>query len=171
MKAMSNIVDSSMQSAPNATQPRARRWRNLLGVMFLALPLILAGCQETTTEDRNTALQELNYDRIANNLPALRLDDTLNAKADEWAKHLRDTCTLSHSVLQEDLGTLNWRAVGENVGYGPTIASVQNAFMNSANHRATILTPGYEIVGLGVVHGTCNGNARTYVVQVFVDLQ
>ena len=82
---------------------RRRRLRGLFGLLLLALPLILGACQETTPEDLSAALRELNADRAAYQLAPLRQDPTLNAKAHTWAKHLRDTCTLSHSVLTEDL--------------------------------------------------------------------
>ena len=36
---------------------------------------------------------------------------------------------------------------------------------------ATALHKHYEVVGLGVVHGTCSGKERTYIVQVFADLR
>lgn len=150
---------------------RRRRLRGLFGLLLLALPLILGACQETTPEDLSAALRELNADRAAYQLAPLRQDPTLNAKADTWAKHLRDTCTLSHSVLTEDLGSLDWNSLGENVGYGPSIPSIQDAFMNSPGHRVSILKAQYEIVGLGVVHGTCSGKERTYIVQVFADLR
>ncbi|HET7530684.1 MAG TPA: CAP domain-containing protein [Mycobacteriales bacterium] len=44
----------------------------------------------------------------------------------------------------------NWRAVGENVGEGPTVSDIHNAFMNSPEHRANILDHDFTQVGVGV---------------------
>jgi uncharacterized protein YkwD len=44
-------------------------------------------------------------------------------------------------------GGLGW---GENVAAGyPTVANVMTGWMNSAGHRANILDPSYQHVGLG----------------------
>ena len=45
----------------------------------------------------------------------------------------------------------NWRWVGENVGYGPDVATVHAAFMNSPAHKANILDRDYTEVGIGAV--------------------
>ena len=44
----------------------------------------------------------------------------------------------------------NWRAVGENVGEGPTVSDIHNAFMKSPEHRANILDHDFTQVGVGV---------------------
>ena len=44
----------------------------------------------------------------------------------------------------------NWQAVGENVGEGPTVSDIHNAFMNSPEHRANILDHDFTQVGVGV---------------------
>jgi uncharacterized protein YkwD len=45
----------------------------------------------------------------------------------------------------------NWSILGENVGVGGTVDSLQRAFMNSPEHRANILYSKFHYVGLGVV--------------------
>jgi len=45
----------------------------------------------------------------------------------------------------------NWQAVGENVGEGPTVSDIHNAFMQSPEHRANILDHDFTQVGVGVV--------------------
>jgi uncharacterized protein YkwD len=44
----------------------------------------------------------------------------------------------------------NWQAVGENVGEGPTVSDIHNAFMNSPEHKANILDHDFTQVGVGV---------------------
>ena len=45
----------------------------------------------------------------------------------------------------------NWQAVGENVGEGPTVSDIHNAFMQSPEHKANILDHDFTQVGVGVV--------------------
>ena len=171
---MKRLSDRDGQSegalAPGSDRKRPR-FRALSIVGLLISPLLLTGCQETTDADRATALTALNDDRKENGVASLKLNETLNIKADEWATNLRDRCVLEHSILTEGTSDLNWQALGENVGYGPSIRVVQDAFMNSPAHRASILRESFEVVGIGVAHGECDGKDRTYVVQVFADLQ
>lgn len=57
----------------------------------------------------------------------------------------------------------NWRWVGENVGFGPEVRTVQEAFMRSAGHRANMLDRDYAQTGVGVARR----DGRVWVVQVF----
>jgi hypothetical protein len=59
-----------------------------------------------------------------------------------------------------------WRAIGENVGRGPTASSVHKAFMGSSSHRAHILSSRYKQIGTGAVKGS---DGYLYVTEVFVD--
>ncbi len=91
----------------------------------------------------------------------------LDMKADDWAKHLRDVCDLSHSRLA-DSAPNEWTKLGENVGYGGTIAIVHEAYLNSPGHRANIMDPGFTQMGAAAVWGDCNGQHRVFTVQEFM---
>ncbi len=56
-----------------------------------------------------------------------------------------------------------WNVLGENVGVGYTVASLQKAFMASASHRANVL--GSFFVHFGV--GTRRKGGRLWVTVVF----
>jgi uncharacterized protein YkwD len=56
-----------------------------------------------------------------------------------------------------------WRSIGENVGYGPSVASVEYAFMHSPEHRANILDPDWRGIGVGVYRS----GGRIWVTQIF----
>jgi hypothetical protein len=57
-----------------------------------------------------------------------------------------------------------WRAIGENVGSGPSDSSVQSAFMNSSSHRANILSSTFNEIGVGTAKGS---DGLIYVDEVF----
>ena len=56
-----------------------------------------------------------------------------------------------------------WKYVGENVGYGPDVSTLFQAFMNSTPHRDNILDHDFTQIGVGAV--TVSGT--TWVSMVF----
>ena len=54
-------------------------------------------------------------------------------------------------VSQGNLKGLNASSLGENVGMGGDVASLDDAFMNSPHHRENILDPAFNQVGIGVI--------------------
>jgi uncharacterized protein YkwD len=94
-----------------------------------------------------------NSARAAAGLPALQLDGQLNAVAQAWAQHLAAANVLSHNgALRSQVS--NWTYLGENVGMAGDIPSVQQAFMNSPEHRANILNSHYTEMGVGSATST-----------------
>jgi len=72
----------------------------------------------------------------------------LTSVAETWASHMAATDTLRHNPALMRF-VHNWQAVGENVGDGPTIGDLDAAFMASPSHRANVLDPSYNDVGVG----------------------
>ena len=90
----------------------------------------------------------LNAERTSHGLAPLRISGDLVAVAQQWSAHMANSGSLAHNPgLTSQVR--NWRAVGENVGEGPTIEDLDSAFMNSAEHRANILDPSYQEFGVG----------------------
>jgi uncharacterized protein YkwD len=58
----------------------------------------------------------------------------------------------------------NWQAVGENVGEGPTVSDIHDAFMHSPEHKANILDHDFTQVGVGV---TVDKNGIIWVTEDF----
>ena len=137
--------------------------------MFAALLVLVgftSGC-ESTDQERNEVIALVNQSRAENGLAQLKPDVALDIKADAWAQHLRDVCALSHSKLSD--GAPNqWLKLGENVGYGGTIAQIHDAYLNSPGHRANIMDPAYNSIGAAAVWGDCDGQHRVFTVQVFM---
>jgi uncharacterized protein YkwD len=131
------------------------------GLIAVALAALLASCFSPA---RDEALRLLNQDRTSRGIPALGSHGQLDAKAQAWAERLARENRLYHSNLSSGI-TACWRSLGENVGYGSSVAQVQAAFMNSSGHRANILNRSFDRVGVGVAY---NGG-RVYTVQVFMD--
>ena len=60
--------------------------------------------------------------------------------------------------------TTGWAALGENVGVGPTVATLHAAFMNSTGHRDNILGD-WDSMGVGV---TFNDSGYMFVTVLFM---
>jgi uncharacterized protein YkwD len=138
----------------------------LLLASMVALLAFTVGC-ESTAHDRNEVMSLINQSRVAAGLRPLQENVTLAIKADKWAQHLRDICDLKHSRLS-DGAPREWLKLGENVGYGGSIAQVHDAYLNSPGHRANILDPSFTSMGTAAVWGDCNGFRRVFTVQEFM---
>lgn len=58
-----------------------------------------------------------------------------------------------------------WKAYGENIGCGEdSPEKILASWMNSSDHRETLLEPAYSEVGIGLVRG---GECRTYWTALF----
>jgi preprotein translocase subunit SecF len=115
-----------------------------------------------------------NASRHAFNLPALieesRLTKAAQAKADHMAKagyfahNSPDGKTPWDFILGQGYEYL---AAGENLAINfSQVESLEDAWMNSASHRANILNQTYEEIGIGIAQGSFQGKAATFVVQM-----
>ena len=90
-----------------------------------------------------------NQARAAQGLAPLSSDGTLAGIAASWSSHMAGAGTISHnpSLASQVSG---WRMIGENVGMGPSVASIQQAFLNSPAHYHNIVTAAFSRVGVAV---------------------
>ena len=111
-----------------------------------------------------------NEQRAANGIGPLTEDATLDSKAAIRAgetvtkfDHTRPDGSSCFSVLDD----VEWSAVGENIAAGqPTPEEVVECWMNSDGHRANILNPSFNKIGVGYATG---GDYGSYWVQLFTD--
>ena len=94
-------------------------------------------------------LSRINASRAAAGLAPVSMHSDLVPDARSHSAEMMAAGQIFHS---SNLGSVasGWEALAENVGAGPSVASLQTAFMNSAGHRANILG-NYNHVGVGVV--------------------
>ena len=98
--------------------------------------------------ESSSYLSDLNAERVAHGLRPLAMRADLNSVAQGWADHMAAANLLSHNpALTTQVA--NWQTVGENVGEGPDVPSLDTAFWNSPAHRANILDSSYTEVGVG----------------------
>jgi hypothetical protein len=92
---------------------------------------------------------DMNAARQANGLAPYSVASDLTAVARNHSAQMASSQTLYHNPSLTSQ-VQNWQAVGENVGEGPTVSDIHNAFMQSPEHRANILDHDFTQVGVGV---------------------
>ncbi|MFN8017310.1 MAG: CAP domain-containing protein [Acidimicrobiales bacterium] len=124
------------------------------------MALVASGC---LSPGQARALELVNADREAVGLRSLPPSVVAAEKAQAWADRLAAEDALYHSTLSDGI-TVRWCSLGENIGYGPTVAAVEHAYMGSPTHRTNILRANWSGLGTGVArrHG------EVWVVQVFI---
>jgi len=117
-----------------------------------------------------------NYARRQSGLPPLRTPATLmraaRAKSADIAR-----CGFSHSACghpfsyRVDWAGYHWTRFGENIAYGtgsplPSVREIFAAWLHSTDHRANILSPAFEDVGVASHLGAFRGlTARFWVAE------
>lgn len=100
-----------------------------------------------------------NQERAKNGLPPLKVDLTLSKMAHEKSRDMSANGYFSHTSptygspfdMMKQYG-ITYRYAGENIAMGQkTPEEVVNGWMNSAGHRANILNPNYNYIGVGYV--------------------
>ena len=136
-----------------------------LAILAIATPHIRAQAAqaqsqpEPASSPEQTLLQYANHAREAHNLPPLQWDDSLAraAKAHlQWV--LRNPNNLLHQYPGEpDLVTrgasaqAHFSTISENIaGHGDTPTALHEIWMKTATHRANILDPKLNLVGIAV---------------------
>jgi len=142
---------------------RGTRLTRILGaaIALVAVATLLSGC--FGTQDQESSFAMMNTDRAAHSVGPLIPTGGLLAKAQAWAEHLAAMNGLEHSSLPSGVSSC-WSTLGENVGYGSSITSVEHAFMNSSPHRANLMNGSFAYAGTGVAYR----GSRVFVVQVFM---
>lgn len=123
--------------------------------LALALVLTLASAAVPAAADPAAAEQAfvsaINDLRATEGLGPVRLDAELTAIARRWAARMADAGAISHNAGFAGQVEQRWQKIGENVGRGPDVAGLMRAFIASPTHRANLVDPAFELVGVGVV--------------------
>lgn len=124
------------------------------------------------TEEEQEFLNLVNANRENNGLSKLEIDDEIQNVARLKAQDLVDNNYFSHtSSKYGDMPAMlldfniAYKTVGENIAGNNNLAGAVEAWMNSDNHRANILSTDYNYTGIAVVESELYG--RIFV-QIFV---
>jgi uncharacterized protein YkwD len=128
-------------------------------LLLAAALLLLSACSPQQTQ----ALGLVNDARSTAGVHELLPSPHAMAKAQAWAEHLAATGRLAHSELRAEMPD-GFLLLAENVGRGPSMEAIHQAFMGSAAHRSNLLDRRFQWAGTGHAVAT---DGTVYVVQVF----
>jgi len=136
--------------------------RRISKIMILTV-VVAAGLSQIAAAQRRASGPELalfnaaNRERTAQRLSPLKWSPALASAARAHAQKMAQANKLEHQFPGEmDLSTrvrlagVRFRAVAENVAQGPSAASIHAQWMNSPPHRANLLDPELESIGIAV---------------------
>jgi hypothetical protein len=142
-------------------------------VVFLLASAPSPGAAQSMSPGEKRILEELNHERVKNGLDPLAWNEQAAAAARAHTRLLVESASLSHQFpgeasLPERLGATGARftVAAENVARTEWIEDVHPALMGSPGHRANILSPSYNAVGIGVIED----KGRIFVTQDFIFL-
>ncbi|AIS52736.1 SCP-like extracellular [Thermoanaerobacter kivui] len=133
--------------------------------------------QQTTnnslTKEENTLIELINKERTSRNLKALEVDENLCKVAKLKAEDMKENNYFSHNSpiyaspfdMMKKFG-IKYYAAGENIALNSDVIKAHYSLMNSDGHRANILNPYYNKIGIGVVKNK-EGNG-VIVVELFI---
>lgn len=128
-----------------------------------------------TSENKRTVAEQYllaaaNEARASQGLAPLRFDPVLAEAAAVHAREMANHDAISHQFNGEpELATraanagVHFSEVAENVGEAPTSPIIHDLWMHSPGHRANLLDPNVDSIGIAVV----NRNNQLYAVEDF----
>ena len=129
----------------------------LAAVVVVAVFALAGHSQRKPLSPERTLFEAANRERISRGLPLLHWDSTLADAARQHAMEMSHHNTISHQFtgepnLEERAGAAGARfaIVAENVAEGPDAKTIHESWMNSPPHRANLLDPKVNSLGVGL---------------------
>jgi uncharacterized protein YkwD len=167
---------SSSQSISPANPATSIRYALFIATfLMLAIAPILRAQSAPQPEASLTVAEQYllaaaNQDRANQGLPALRLDPVLTQASAFHAREMAEHAAISHQFPDEpelaERGSnagVHFSLIAENVGEAPTSVIIHNLWMHSPGHRANLLDPNVNTIGVAIV----SRNHQLYAVEDF----
>lgn len=126
----------------------------------ILIPLGVTTASADTISDEARYVELINRSRTAEGLKPLAVHPALVDSARNWANQMQsewdpsasDICQISHNPNLRTAVNANWQKLGENVGCGDVnVDELEQKFMESPKHRANIMDPTFDTIGIGIV--------------------
>lgn len=163
-----------------SARPTARRAVRASGTVLVALAFVapfavMPAAHADSVSDEARFVQRINDARTAAGLKPLVQRQVLVDSGRSWAEKMKaasvgagsSDCLISHNPNLRTAVAAPWKKLGENVGCGDVDAdALHDAFMNSSAHKANIMDPQFDSVGIGIVMA----GDTMFVTEQFMDL-
>lgn len=146
-------------------------WKKSAAILTACLGLLTwLHAQRPPSAAERQLFDEANRARKAQGLPPLKWDESLAAAARRHAAEMASHGTISHQFPGEPSmpgratkAGAHYSSLAENVAYGQGPDQVEDEWMKSAPHRANILDPSLDSLGVGVTER----GGQTFAVEDF----
>jgi uncharacterized protein YkwD len=138
--------------------------------MLLCVLVLAAPAQASPTPAEARLLVTMNHVRAQHGVRPLHIDLRLERAARAKSRSMLRTGTFAHGDFQRRLSSYRVRGpyYGENLAWGvganATASGIVQMWLASPSHRANLLRPSFQRVGLGLVVGTFSGYGGAAVV-------
>jgi uncharacterized protein YkwD len=151
-------------------ETRSPRRAVRVAVLTLAAATLIGPLAANPAAAANSGERELrtyiNEARDKRGARELGMRSFLVRAARQHSQQMASTGQLVHSTdLASYAGSRDWSILGENIGYGPSMDVLHDAFMDSPPHRKNELNRRYEKVGVGMAVGD---DGRIWVTVLFL---
>jgi hypothetical protein len=99
-------------------------------------------------------LARINSLRAGVGVGPVTMDPSLTGVARDWSAQMSGGTGLAHNPnLRSIINGITsvWRKLGENVGWGTSVAQLHDALVSSPHHYANLVDPDFHVVGIGVI--------------------
>lgn len=130
-----------------------RAWRVLVAVAAGLAAMGLTGAPAhagAATDAEARFVAKINQLRAQKGVPPLVVDAELTGIGRRWAQHMAEAGQISHNPNYASEVHQDWGKLGENVGMGPDVDTLFDAFVRSAGHYRNLVDPDFNRVGVGV---------------------
>ena len=132
---------------------------------LLAVPALAdAGTESAEAE----FVQRINDLRSGKGLAPLKVNAELTSIGRRWSATMAANGSISHNPDFPNWVSADWTKLGENVGVGPRVSTLHEAFVNSPGHYKNLVEPSFTHVGVGVV---VTGDGTMFTSHQFMTLK
>ena len=131
-----------------------------------AMAALAGTARAAQTDDPSQMLTWVNSLRAGVGAAPRAADPTLSSVAQQWANSMASSGVLAHNPGLSTEAPSGWTEIGENVGEGYSLTAVYNALVASPGHYANMVTPGFNLTGIGVA---TDSSGQVWVAEDFGD--
>ena len=162
---------SDLTHSPFRTQNALKALAIWVVLMMAAVGIAPTPVAAQSASDEASFIALINQVRAGQGLPPLIQNNELTGLARSWTQsQANGVCPgddfICHASPLDSGVTQSWTKLGENVGTGPNVSDVMDAFIASPGHYENIIDPAFTHVGVGVVWD----GARLYTTHRFMAL-
>ena len=126
----------------------------LVASILATVMTVVPAAHADAGSDEARFLSLTNSLRASKGVGPLAVDGGLVSVARSWSGKMAAAGSISHNPSLASQVPSGWKKLGENVGQGGNVDSLQQAFVNSASHYHNLVDGAFNLVGIGVVYGS-----------------